>query len=70
MAHKKEFTYLVSVITNNNRSKRAIVSRTIQPKIAFNKKRNLLTANNISITLRKKLLKTYVWSTALYGYDT
>ena len=36
---------------------------------AFNKKRTLFTST-LDLELRKKLLKCYIWSTALYGAET
>jgi hypothetical protein len=38
-------------------------------KAAFNKKRALFT-RTLDLELRKKLLKCYVWSIALYGAET
>jgi len=38
-------------------------------KTAFNKKRTLFT-NTLDLELRKKLVKCYVWSIALYGAET
>ncbi|KAJ2951390.1 hypothetical protein O0L34_g13533 [Tuta absoluta] len=38
-------------------------------KQAFNKKKNLLTAK-ISKKVRKRLIKAYIWSIALYGSKT
>ena len=38
-------------------------------KAAFNKKKNLLTSK-LDLNLRKKLVKCYVWSMALYGAET
>ena len=38
-------------------------------KAAFNKKRTLFT-NTLDLELRKKLVKCYVWSIALYGAET
>jgi hypothetical protein len=38
-------------------------------KAAFNKKRALFTSK-LSLQLRKKLLKCYIWSIALYGAET
>jgi hypothetical protein len=38
-------------------------------KAAFNKKRTLLTSI-LDLKLRKKLVKCYVWSIALYGAET
>jgi len=38
-------------------------------KAAFNKKRTLFTST-LDLELRKKLVKFYIWSTALYGAET
>ena len=38
-------------------------------KAAFNKKRTLFTSI-LDLELRKKLVKCYVWSIALYGAET
>jgi len=38
-------------------------------KVAFNKKRALFTST-LDLELRKKLVKCYVWSIALYGAET
>jgi hypothetical protein len=38
-------------------------------KAAFNKKRVLFT-NTWDLKLRKKLVKFYIWSVALYGAET
>jgi hypothetical protein len=37
-------------------------------KSAFNKKRTLFTST-MELELRKKLVKCYIWSTALYGAE-
>ena len=37
-------------------------------KAAFNKKKNLFTSK-LDLNLRKKLVKCYVWSMALYGAE-
>jgi hypothetical protein len=37
-------------------------------KAAFNKKRALFT-NTLDLKLRKKLVKCYIWSIALYGAE-
>jgi len=47
----------------NNRSRNAMT------KAAFNKKRALLTST-LDLELRKKLVKCYIWSIALYGAET
>jgi hypothetical protein len=38
-------------------------------KPAFNKKRNLYTST-LDLELRKKLVKCYIWSIALYDAET
>jgi len=38
-------------------------------KVAFNKKRTLFP-NTLDLELRKKLVKCYIWSIALYGAET
>ena len=38
-------------------------------KAAYNEKKNLLTSK-LDLNLRKKLVKCYVWSVALYGAET
>ena len=64
-----EFTYLGSRITWDGRSKADIKCRLAQARIAFMKKRALLTSK-INIDIRKSFLKAYVWSVALYGSET
>jgi hypothetical protein len=38
-------------------------------KAAFNKKKTLLTSK-LELELKKKLVKCYIWSIALYGAET
>ena len=38
-------------------------------KVAFNKKKTLFTST-LDLNLRKKLVKCYIWSMALYGAET
>jgi len=38
-------------------------------KAAFNKKKTLFTSK-LDLNLRKKLVKCYIWSMALYGTET
>lgn len=64
-----EFNYLGSKITNDGRSCKDITSRIAQAKNAFNKKKGLFTSRNISLDVRKRMLKTYVWSIATYGSE-
>jgi hypothetical protein len=59
----ESFKYLGSILTNE------IKCRVAMAKAAFNKKRTLFTST-LDLELRKKLVKCYVWSTALYGAET
>jgi hypothetical protein len=60
---------LVRITTNGARCKREIKSRIATAKAAFNKKKTLFTST-FDLNLRNKLIKCYIWSTALYGAET
>ncbi|KAL1448654.1 hypothetical protein WDU94_014026 [Cyamophila willieti] len=64
------FKYLGSNITRDARSSNDIKQRISLAKIAFNKKKSILCSNNIDIKIKKQLIKTLVWSVALYGSET
>ena len=64
----KCFKYLGSVLTDNGRCTCEIKPRTAMAKAAFNKKKYLFT-NKLDLNLRKKLVKCYVWSMAVYGAE-
>jgi hypothetical protein len=61
--------YLGSILTNDGRCTCEIKCRIAMAKAAFNKKRTLSTST-LGLGLRKKLVKCYIWSIALYGADT
>jgi hypothetical protein len=63
------FKYLGSVITSDARCTREIKSRIAMAKGAINKKKNLFISK-LDLNLRKKLVKCYIWSIALYGAET
>ena len=65
----KCFKYLGSLLTDDGRCTCEIKSRTAMAKAAFNKQKNLFTSK-LDLNLRKKLVKCYVWSMALYGVET
>jgi hypothetical protein len=48
---------------------REIKARIAMAKAAFNRKKTLFTSK-LDLELRKKLVKCYVWSIALYGAET
>jgi len=57
------------MLTNDGRCTGEIKSRIAMKKAAFSKTKNLFT-NNLELNLRKKLIKCYIWSMALYGDET
>jgi hypothetical protein len=63
------FNYLGSMITNDVRYTREIKYRVATAKAASNKKKTLFNSNS-DLNLRKKLVKCYIWSIALYGAET
>jgi hypothetical protein len=63
------FKYLGSILTNDGRCTCEIKCRIAMAKAAFNKKRTLFTST-LDLELRKKLVKCYIWSKALYGAET
>jgi hypothetical protein len=63
------FKYLGSILTNDGRCTCEIKCRIAMPKVVFNKKRALFTST-LDLELRKKLVKCYIWSIALYGAET
>jgi hypothetical protein len=65
----ESFKYLGSMLTNDGRYTCEIKCRIAMAKAAFDKKRTLFTST-LDLELRKKLVKCYVWSIALYGAET
>jgi hypothetical protein len=65
----KFFKYLCSILANDGRCTCEIKCRIAMAKAAFNKKRTLFIST-LDLELRKKLVKCYIWSIALYGAGT
>jgi hypothetical protein len=63
------FIHSVFCLTTGPRCTREIKSRTAMAKAAFSKKKTLFTSK-LDLNLRKKLIKYYIWSMALYGAET
>ena len=57
------------MLTNDGRCTREIKSRIAMEKAAFSKKKTLFTSK-LDLNLRKKLIKCYISSMALYGAET
>jgi len=66
------FKYLGGMLTNDGRCTCEIKSRIAMAKVAFNKKKKkeTLFTSKLDLNLRKKLIKCYIWSMALYGAET
>ena len=62
------FKYLGNMLTNDERCTCEIKCRIAMATAAFNKK-NLFTST-FDLELKKKLIKCYIWSIALYGAET
>jgi uncharacterized protein with NAD-binding domain and iron-sulfur cluster len=69
LTNLESFKYLGSMLTNGGRCTCEIKCRITMAKAAFNKKRALFTGT-LDWELRKKLVKCYIWSIALYGAET
>jgi hypothetical protein len=65
----ESFKYLGSILANDGRCTCEIKCRIVMAKAAFNKKKALFTST-LDLELRKKLVKCYIWSIALYGAET
>ena len=60
--------YLGSMLTEDGRCMCEIKSRIAIANAAFNRKKNLFTSK-LDLNLRKRLVRCYVWSIALYGAE-
>jgi hypothetical protein len=65
----ESFQYFVGILRNDERCTCEIKSRIAMANAAFNKKRALFIST-LDLKMRKKLVKWYIWSIALYGAET
>ena len=65
----KQFCYLGSLVTEDCRSCHDVRRRIALEKEVFNKKSDLMRGN-LSLHLKKRMVKAFVWSVALYGSET
>ena len=63
------FRYLGCWVTSDGRSDAEIKYRIGHAKTAFMEMRRVLSASTISIEIRKRLIKCYVWSILTYGSE-
>jgi hypothetical protein len=57
------------LLTDDGRCTCEIKCRIAMANAEFKKKKNLFTSK-LDLNLRKKLVKCYIWSVALYGAET
>jgi len=65
----QEFCYLGSLLTEDARCDKEVTKRIVMAKAAFMRRGELLRGN-ISRDSKKRMVKTLVWSVALYGSET
>ena len=65
----KHFRYLGSLISEDGTCEAEIQGRIAMAKDAFNRRRELLT-KHMNRDLKKRIIKSVVWSLALYGSET
>jgi hypothetical protein len=65
-----KFRYVVSTITGGWKNTEDIIQRTKEAKVMFNNKKQLLGSNNVSLEMKKNIIKSFIWSVALYGSET
>jgi hypothetical protein len=63
------FNYFGSTTTNDARCILKIESRIAMTKAAFSKKKKTLFTSKLDLNVRRKLVKCYIWSIALYGAE-
>ena len=61
--------YLGATIASNGDCKKEIRRRIGMAKEAFNRMRGIFTDRKLSMTIKLRLLKTFVWSVLLYGAE-
>ena len=64
------FLYLRSVFSSDGRCEKEVKRRIGIAKTAFTSMKKVLCGRNISIPVRLRVLKCYIWSPMLYGCET
>jgi hypothetical protein len=65
-----KFKFLSSIFTEDGKNKEDIVQQIKEAKVMFNNKKQLLRSNNLSLEIKKDLIKSCIWIVALYGSET
>ena len=58
---------LVSISTEDGENKEDTIQRIKEANVMFNNKQQLLCSNNLSLEMKKKLIKCCIWSVAVCG---
>ena len=58
---------LVSISTEDGENKEDTIQRIKEANVMFNNKQQLLCSNNLSLEMKKKLIKCSIWSVAVCG---
>ena len=64
-----KFKYLDSIFTEDGKTKEEIMQRIKEAKVMFNNRKQLLCSNNLSLEMKKKLIRSCIWSVVLYGSE-
>jgi len=66
----RKFKHVGSIFTEDGKNKEDIIQLIKETKIIFNDRKKLLCSNNFILEIKNKLIKSCVWSVALYGSET
>jgi hypothetical protein len=64
---KQTIEFVYTVVHLNRLTAREIKSRISMAKAAFNNHQKIFFTTKLDLNLKKKLVKCYIWSRALYG---
>jgi DNA-directed RNA polymerase subunit N (RpoN/RPB10) len=64
------FATYFSVLTEDGKKEEGIIQRVKEAKVMFDSKNQLLCSNNLILEMKKKLIRSCIWSVALYGSET
>jgi hypothetical protein len=62
--------YLGTIFMEEGKNKEDIIQLITEAKVMFNNKKQLICPNNLSSEMKKKLIKSCIWSIALHGSQT
>ena len=65
-----KFKYLSSIFIEDEKNKEDIIQQIKEAKVMFNNKKQPLCSNILSLDIKKKLIKSCIWSVSLYGSET